>query len=173
MRTAKTLIRLGRCPGWSESLLSAHSLCWFCHVAAHLCLWLFLHTSFVSFDSIRFYGFMLFHSICHNLKAFPLKFKNVTLFLDILGLINADFLPYLAMYYARSRIIRTWFLVSDQLEKVLSLCKIHDNFRASVSWCIITGISEISEENSAENKPILWEGTIYLEPSWLGMVRVD
>ena len=36
MRTAKTLIRLGECPGWSESLLGAHSFCWFCHVAAHL-----------------------------------------------------------------------------------------------------------------------------------------
>ena len=36
MRTAKTLIRLGGCPGWSESSLGAQSLCWFCHVAAHM-----------------------------------------------------------------------------------------------------------------------------------------
>ena len=36
MRTAKTLIRLGGCPGWSESSLSAHSFCWFCHVVAHM-----------------------------------------------------------------------------------------------------------------------------------------
>ena len=36
MRTVQTLIRLGGCPGWSESSLGAHSLCWFCHVAAHL-----------------------------------------------------------------------------------------------------------------------------------------
>ena len=36
MRTAKTLIRLGECPGWSESSLGANSLCWFCHVAAHI-----------------------------------------------------------------------------------------------------------------------------------------
>ena len=35
MRTAKTLIRLGECPGWSESSLGAHLFCWFCHVAAH------------------------------------------------------------------------------------------------------------------------------------------
>ena len=35
MRTAKTLIRLGGCPGWSESSLGAQSLCWFCHVAAN------------------------------------------------------------------------------------------------------------------------------------------
>ena len=36
MRTAKALIRLGGCPGWSEPLLGAHSFCWFCHVAAHM-----------------------------------------------------------------------------------------------------------------------------------------
>ena len=38
MRTAKTLIRLGGCPGWSESSLGAQSLCWFCHVAAHFAI---------------------------------------------------------------------------------------------------------------------------------------
>ena len=37
MLTAKTLIRLGGCPGWSESLLGAHSFCWFCHIPAHKC----------------------------------------------------------------------------------------------------------------------------------------
>ena len=46
MWTAKTLIRLGGCPGWSESLLGTHSFCWFCHVAAHIplrisCWWLY------------------------------------------------------------------------------------------------------------------------------------
>ena len=40
-RTAKTLIRLGGCPGWSASSLGAHSLCWFCHVVAQLC-WLYI-----------------------------------------------------------------------------------------------------------------------------------
>ena len=35
--TAKTLIRLGGCPGWSESSLGAQSFCWFCHEVAHLC----------------------------------------------------------------------------------------------------------------------------------------
>ena len=33
-----TLMRLGGCPGWPESSLGAQSLCWFCHVAAHLSL---------------------------------------------------------------------------------------------------------------------------------------
>ena len=32
----RRLIRLGGCPGWSESSLGADSFCWFCHVAAQL-----------------------------------------------------------------------------------------------------------------------------------------
>ena len=35
-RPAKTLIRLGGCPGWSESSLGAKSLCWFCHVVTQV-----------------------------------------------------------------------------------------------------------------------------------------
>ena len=35
-RRVKTLFRLGGCLGWSESLLDAQSLCWFCHVVAHM-----------------------------------------------------------------------------------------------------------------------------------------
>ena len=38
--TAKTLIRLGRCPGWSESMLGTQSFCWFCCAAAHSSDWL-------------------------------------------------------------------------------------------------------------------------------------
>ena len=40
MRSAKILIRLGGCPGWSEPSLGAHSFCWFCHVAAHFIAWI-------------------------------------------------------------------------------------------------------------------------------------
>ena len=36
MRTAKTLITLGGCPGWSESSLDAQPLSCFCHVAAQM-----------------------------------------------------------------------------------------------------------------------------------------
>ena len=35
-RTERTLIRLGGCPGWSESSLGVHSFCWFWNVVAHL-----------------------------------------------------------------------------------------------------------------------------------------
>ena len=37
-RKAKLLVRLGGCPGWSESSLGAHAMpiCWFCHEAAHV-----------------------------------------------------------------------------------------------------------------------------------------
>ena len=34
----RRLIRLGGCPGWSESSLGAHSFCWFCHVVAQILL---------------------------------------------------------------------------------------------------------------------------------------
>ena len=36
------LIRLGGCPGWSESSLGAHSFCWFCHVLAQICMFFVL-----------------------------------------------------------------------------------------------------------------------------------
>ena len=39
MRTAKTLIRLDECPGWSESLPSAKPFCCFCHEAANMILY--------------------------------------------------------------------------------------------------------------------------------------
>ena len=32
----RRLIRLGGCPGWSESSLGAHSFCWFCHVVTNM-----------------------------------------------------------------------------------------------------------------------------------------
>ena len=32
----RRLIRLGGCPGWSESSLGTQSCCWFCHEVAHL-----------------------------------------------------------------------------------------------------------------------------------------
>ena len=34
MWTAKTLIRLGGCPGWSKSMLGHWWFCWFCHEVA-------------------------------------------------------------------------------------------------------------------------------------------
>ena len=36
--TAKTLIRLGGCLGWSESSLGTHSFCWFCYEVAQIVL---------------------------------------------------------------------------------------------------------------------------------------
>ena len=56
MRTAKTLIRLDGCPGWSESSLGAHSFCWFCHVAVHL----------VSMHSFADYCFDVFPTVFHK-----------------------------------------------------------------------------------------------------------
>ena len=56
MRTAKTLIRLGGCPGWSESSLGLQSLCWFWHVAAH----------FVVVSQKVLLGCFLFHFYIYN-----------------------------------------------------------------------------------------------------------
>ena len=39
-RTAKPLVRLGGCPGWSESSQGAQPFCWFCHEAAQILKWL-------------------------------------------------------------------------------------------------------------------------------------
>ena len=36
LSSQRRLIRLGGCPGWSESSLGAQSFCWFCHEAAHI-----------------------------------------------------------------------------------------------------------------------------------------
>ena len=47
MRTAKTLIRLGGCPGWSKTSLMP--FCWFCHEAAHM-----------AFNSIKTYSVVIF-----------------------------------------------------------------------------------------------------------------
>ena len=32
----RRLVRLGGCPGWSESSLGARSFCWFCHASAQM-----------------------------------------------------------------------------------------------------------------------------------------
>ena len=96
--TAKTLIRLGGCPGWSESSLGAHSLCWFCHVAAHflfkhllltiswryendyLCLWLILKCSFAKFSySVLFiWLFSLFFEIKMAHEWIPYLTQSMT-----------------------------------------------------------------------------------------------
>ena len=52
-RTANTLIRLGGCPGWSESSLGAQSLCWFCHAAAHMCITTSTYFMFFALDWLR------------------------------------------------------------------------------------------------------------------------
>ena len=46
MRTAKTLIRPGGCPGLSESSPGAQSFCWFCHEAAHIHLYMYVYILF-------------------------------------------------------------------------------------------------------------------------------
>ena len=56
MQTAKTLIRLGRCPGWSESSLVAHAilLVLLCHGSYHVewlcpCVWMFTNCKMLTY----------------------------------------------------------------------------------------------------------------------------
>ena len=60
----RRLIRLGGCPGWSESSLSALSFCWFCHVVSHM---LRNHLDINSFA---------WPEDCKNLKKFGHQKKN-------------------------------------------------------------------------------------------------
>ena len=60
MRRAKTLIRLGGCPGWSESSQGAQSLSWFCHVATPIII-------LCMFMCIKSHLFILLgHWSCHQ-----------------------------------------------------------------------------------------------------------
>ena len=92
-RTAKTLIRLGGCPGWSESSLGAHSLCWFCHVAAHLWLFYVLRVCILwidvvliifiykdAFKIMPLYKHAIFHIFATCLSLLRAIFVNVTIF---------------------------------------------------------------------------------------------
>ena len=58
-RTAKALIRLGGCPGWSESSPGTQSFCWFCHEAAQMVI-IFLHTRSLGTQKHRSYKFYQF-----------------------------------------------------------------------------------------------------------------
>ena len=50
MRTAKALVRLGRCPGWSESSLGTQAFCWF--VMLRL-IWMFMQTKLCTSKTLK------------------------------------------------------------------------------------------------------------------------
>ena len=70
MRTGKTLIRLGRCPGWSESSLGTHSFCWFCHVVTHF--------------------YFNFHHVAFIFYYRPNKYRQILMYADDLVLMSAS-----------------------------------------------------------------------------------
>ena len=49
----RRLIRLGGCPGWSESLLGAQSFCWFCHEMAQILVMLIITILNIGIDRPR------------------------------------------------------------------------------------------------------------------------
>ena len=55
----RRLIRLGGCPGWSESSLGAQSFCWFCHVAAHISFFSFSVMELLFYQWSSAHGFSL------------------------------------------------------------------------------------------------------------------
>ena len=73
MRTAKTLIRLGGCPGWSESSLGSHSFCWFCHFAAYI----------IMVSTISVIPKMKSQIWCHEYVCLSLLTKNFKPFLQL------------------------------------------------------------------------------------------
>ena len=76
MRTAKTLIRMSGCPGWSESSLDAQSLCWFCHVAAQM---LTEHREFVNFveNSLKMNIIFFLCHVYEDLRNERLPYKYI------------------------------------------------------------------------------------------------
>ena len=76
-RTAKTLIRLGRCPDWPESSPGAQPHCWFCHEAAPL-----------STESIIVVSMVLSLFInCDSLVVTPLKIHHTLTWVCLLSAI--------------------------------------------------------------------------------------
>ena len=75
-QTAKTLIRQGGCPGWSESSLGAHSFGWFCHVVAQL---LILMSQYFPYDFMLFFDNAIQTSMpsVYNLTSFSVC-KRIT-----------------------------------------------------------------------------------------------
>ena len=83
LSTQGRLIRLGRCPGWSELSLCAESFCWFCHDAAHLISsGLCVRASLVHETSqvLLVSGEVVFSQGCHhNLQLAWLKMSEIIL----------------------------------------------------------------------------------------------
>ena len=68
MRTAKSLIRLGGCPGWSESSLGAQPHCWFCHEAAQIYSNWSLYALYISFTE-HINSIYLHYALICNISA--------------------------------------------------------------------------------------------------------
>ena len=95
-RTAKTLIRLGGCPGWSESSLGTHSFCWFWHVAAHI------------WNCVK-------HVYQENIKIFLQKYVGMGSVFQLRG--------YKKLRYM-DRVKRLWYLLPMRAEKVQASLRI-------------------------------------------------
>ena len=155
MRTVKTLIRLGRCPGWSESSLGAQSLCWFCHIA-HL-LPLQLLTSIVQ----------------KSFGAHFCIFNRHTI--DCNWIVITDGIDWKLSDATQS----TWFYFEQYQDKSMLTrkCRIKDSavadpevvrgFKQTPSWAWIISFSWGISGQPAQIKPPLGKFEPLIEKSWI------
>ena len=150
MWTAKTLIRLGGCPGWYESSLGAHTFCLFCHVAAH-----FITRSCCSHS----YLFVLFRHLWTT-------FFSIILVLLALKVLNT-FEAYMSVYFHGTRKRKTatsfscliWavsgefgtYRVCEQrrFRRACASAQSRQNLRCSL-------IQAVSQEEPSDRKPDPW-----------------
>ena len=85
MWIAKTLIRLGGCPGWSESSLNAQPFFFFCHIAAHFYeavfpglftrIYVIIYEYFISILHVNIWMLYCFMFEDHILDKYVISFK--------------------------------------------------------------------------------------------------
>ena len=114
MRTAKTQNRLGGCPGWSESSLGAHSLCWFCRVVAHMGFPRSNHMEILVAVFRKLYVTPLPHA-----KKIKVTYSNIFRLYKFLFLLH-NVLSYVLAFFRLCWIwILWWYLVLDEKKKVV------------------------------------------------------
>ena len=132
MRTAKTLIRLGGCPGWSESLLGAHATLLVLSRGGSY------HTEFGNNVLIKSYG-----QINYPLQCFRSVTSKESPRLEIKHLFrNYDAVDYTANFrYYLDRVKRIWYLSPIRAAKVQVSLRI---------------IQAVSQEEPSDRKPDPW-----------------
>ena len=148
-RTAKTLTRLGGCPGWAESSLGAQPHCLFCHEAPHLpAIWLSIgETSWCRKVHLR----EISHGKWTYYILLCLKILSMGLFCDMLRYyIGVFMMPWIIVSICIWHLINKIYLLSlVQSNNKLGLKHNNSSHVATVYWCILIygNSSSIGQEN--------------------------